>query len=73
MVFPFFYPKSGKSNVNTIDKRLDDIAGVLSLDHHDLKANFLPDSDKNLSLTHFPIACCLESPDVKHLSSCAST
>ena len=41
MVFAFFYPKSGKSNMNTVDKRLDDIACVLSLDHHHLKANFL--------------------------------
>ena len=56
MVFAFFYPKSGKSNVNTVDKRLDDIACVLSLDHLHLKANFLPDSDKHLSLTHFPTA-----------------
>ena len=49
MVFAFFYPKSGKSNVSTVNKRLDDIACVLSLDHYHLKANFLPDSDKHLS------------------------
>ena len=30
MVFAFFYLKSGKSHVNTVDKRLDDIACVQS-------------------------------------------
>ena len=75
MVFAFFYPKSGKSNVNTVDNRLDDIACVLSLDHHHLKANFLPDSDKHLSLNTLSDSMLSRKSGcfVKHLSPCAST
>ena len=75
MVFAFFYPKSGKSNVNTVANRLDDIACVLSLDHHHLKANFLPDSDKHLSLNTLSDSMLSRKSGcfVKHLSPCAST
>ena len=75
MVFAFFYPKSGKSNVNTVDNRLDDIACVLSLDHHHLKANFLPDSDKHLSLNTLSDSMLSRKSGcfVKTLSPCAST
>ena len=61
--------------MKTVDNRLDDIACVLSLDHHHLKANFLPDSDKHLSLNTLSDSMLSRKSGcfVKHLSPCAST